>query len=256
MPPLRSQMSQDGVAGRSNLATVQDMDTIGDMEMDYEPDQDETNGAANHSVANQDSSNSSNSSSRPPPINSNLANMLHNNSAERSSNSTPTTAGKAPPGQQDSSFTTPTLSPKNAQNPQVQTDSNNASLLATQMMSLSNELGNLDFRNGNDMRDLCINDPAKALYTEQGAIDTQQFPNFSFINGAATNTDDPAAALQAHQMAANGRGQVLGEEDRPFKCPVIGCEKAYKNANGLRYHEKVSPSCLSSTQTSNSGVTG
>lgn len=248
MPPLRSQMSQDGVAGRSNLATVQDMDTIGDMEMDYEPDQDETNGAASHSVANQDSSTTSNSSSRPPPINSNLANMLHNNSAERSSNSTPTTAGRAQPGQQDSSFTTPTLSPKMAQNPQIQADSNNANLLATQMMSLSNELGNLDFRNGNDMRDLCINDPAKALYTEQGAIDTQQFPNFSFINGAATNTDDPTAALQAHHMAANGRGQVLGEEDRPFKCPVIGCEKAYKNANGLRYHEKVSPSCPSRMQ--------
>ncbi len=25
-------------------------------------------------------------------------------------------------------------------------------------------------------------------------------------------------------------------EDKPFKCPVIGCPKAYKNLNGLKYH--------------------
>lgn len=25
------------------------------------------------------------------------------------------------------------------------------------------------------------------------------------------------------------------EEPKPFKCPVIGCEKAYKNQNGLKY---------------------
>ncbi|KAK0748061.1 hypothetical protein B0T21DRAFT_379980 [Apiosordaria backusii] len=27
------------------------------------------------------------------------------------------------------------------------------------------------------------------------------------------------------------------EEHKPFKCPVIGCEKAYKNQNGLKYHK-------------------
>jgi len=27
-----------------------------------------------------------------------------------------------------------------------------------------------------------------------------------------------------------------GVEDKPFKCPVVGCEKAYKNQNGLKYH--------------------
>lgn len=26
------------------------------------------------------------------------------------------------------------------------------------------------------------------------------------------------------------------EEHKPFKCPVIGCEKTYKNQNGLKYH--------------------
>lgn len=28
-------------------------------------------------------------------------------------------------------------------------------------------------------------------------------------------------------------------EERPFKCLVIGCDKAYKNTNSLRYHERV-----------------
>lgn len=27
---------------------------------------------------------------------------------------------------------------------------------------------------------------------------------------------------------------------KPFKCPVIGCEKAYKNQDGLKYHKQVS----------------
>ncbi|OBA28851.1 hypothetical protein HANVADRAFT_51295 [Hanseniaspora valbyensis NRRL Y-1626] len=26
------------------------------------------------------------------------------------------------------------------------------------------------------------------------------------------------------------------DEDKPFRCPVIGCDKAYKNQNGLKYH--------------------
>jgi transcription factor SFP1 len=27
---------------------------------------------------------------------------------------------------------------------------------------------------------------------------------------------------------------MLMEEHKPFRCPVIGCEKAYKNQNGLK----------------------
>lgn len=38
--------------------------------------------------------------------------------------------------------------------------------------------------------------------------------------------DDPARHLYVEEQA----------EDRPFKCPVIGCDKNYKNQNGLKYH--------------------
>lgn len=108
------------------------------------------------------------------------------------------------------------------------------------LQRLNNEFGNLDFgNNGNEMLDLCINEPAKALYSEGGGFNTQQFPHFNFTSNIVTsNGDENARKLQAHRLAS-GIGKMPGEEERPFKCPVIGCEKAYKNANGLRYHEKV-----------------
>ncbi|CCD24746.1 uncharacterized protein NDAI_0D04320 [Naumovozyma dairenensis CBS 421] len=39
--------------------------------------------------------------------------------------------------------------------------------------------------------------------------------------------DDPARRLYVMDH----------EEHKPFKCPVIGCEKTYKNQNGLKYHK-------------------
>lgn len=95
--------------------------------------------------------------------------------------------------------------------------------------------------NSNDMLDLCINDPAKALFSEHGGLNTQRFAQFSFMNGANMLSNDSSRKLQAQQFDPTLASKIRsgGEEERPFKCPVIGCEKAYKNANGLRYHEKV-----------------
>ncbi|KAH3899956.1 zinc-coordinating transcription factor SFP1 SCDLUD_004272 [Saccharomycodes ludwigii] len=38
--------------------------------------------------------------------------------------------------------------------------------------------------------------------------------------------DDPARTLYVMDL----------EENKPFRCPVIGCDKSYKNQNGLKYH--------------------
>jgi transcription factor SFP1 len=35
-------------------------------------------------------------------------------------------------------------------------------------------------------------------------------------------------------------GLTLHDEPKPFRCPVIGCENAYKNQNGLKHHKSVS----------------
>ncbi|KAI9705817.1 MAG: Transcriptional regulator of ribosomal biogenesis proteins [Candelina mexicana] len=79
-----------------------------------------------------------------------------------------------------------------------------------------------------DMLNLCIDDPAKRLSSPGGFGNQQQFgfggtqfgrsqqmmPSISGIPGGIMPMDDP----------------------KPYKCPVIGCEKAYKNQNGLKYH--------------------
>lgn len=244
---LRSQPSEDGVSNRSNLSTVQDMDTIGEMEMDYEQDQLPINHSTNghNSPSNQGQklqSMNPASASRPPPINSNLANMTHGNGNAPSPDATPTTAGhRFRHGNPSvSSVNTPTLSPRATQHQQTPTSPSYPNPATTKISSLSNDFSHLAFQqNGNEMLDLCINDPAKALYTDHGGFNAQQFPHFGFVNGSATYLKD---TVNATQDLAGGQPTYFGgggEEDRPFRCPVIGCEKAYKNANGLRYHEKV-----------------
>ncbi|CAM0138264.1 Transcription factor sfp1 [Umbelopsis sp. WA50703] len=44
-----------------------------------------------------------------------------------------------------------------------------------------------------------------------------------------------AGALFAITAAASGPNQ---NADKPYKCPVPGCDKAYKNPNGLKYHNQ------------------
>ncbi|KAH8596783.1 hypothetical protein B0O99DRAFT_108751 [Bisporella sp. PMI_857] len=113
---------------------------------------------------------------------------------------------------------------------------------------------------GNDLGlDLCIDNPAKQLFSPNGgggAYDqrrmAQQFASFGLSNGQFGNNTDLLRAYQQQQTMGlnNGMGDnvnmanmaslaALGlmEEHKPFKCPVIGCEKAYKNQNGLKYHK-------------------
>ncbi|KAL2180258.1 uncharacterized protein P884DRAFT_296950 [Thermothelomyces heterothallicus CBS 202.75] len=96
-----------------------------------------------------------------------------------------------------------------------------------------------------------IDDPAKRLYSpggtnqmtgQQRALDQQmQLQQQLQQHLQAMNLDlsqfppgtDPALILQ--QMTA--LMMPPAEEHKPFRCPVIGCEKAYKNQNGLKYHK-------------------
>jgi transcription factor SFP1 len=93
-----------------------------------------------------------------------------------------------------------------------------------------------------------IDDPAKRLYSpggtaqmtsQQRAFDQQlQMQQQIQQQLQAMNLDlsqlpagtDPAMLLQ--QMTA--LMMPPNEEPKPFRCPVIGCEKAYKNQNGLK----------------------
>jgi transcription factor SFP1 len=93
-----------------------------------------------------------------------------------------------------------------------------------------------------------IDDPAKRLFSpggttqmtsQQRALDQQmQLQQQLQQHLQAMNLDlsqfpagtDPALILQ--QMTA--LMMPPAEEHKPFRCPVIGCEKAYKNQNGLK----------------------
>ena len=95
-----------------------------------------------------------------------------------------------------------------------------------------------------------IDDPAKRLYSpggttaqmtsQQRAFDQQaqiqqqlqqQIQSMNLDLSQLPPGTDPALLLQ--QMSA--MMMPPNEEPKPFRCPVIGCEKAYKNQNGLKY---------------------
>ncbi|KAK5134610.1 hypothetical protein LTR08_006266 [Meristemomyces frigidus] len=79
-----------------------------------------------------------------------------------------------------------------------------------------------------------IDDPAKRLLSKQG------YGNKGFPNPALANNSELAKRIRENQLLNGlaGVGGFVGEEIKPFKCPVIGCEKAYKNQNGLKYHKQ------------------
>jgi transcription factor SFP1 len=111
-------------------------------------------------------------------------------------------------------------------------------------MGLNTQLGGLNFGAMGT-----IDDPAKRLYspggttqmTSQQRVFDQQLQLQQQLQQQlqAMNLDlsqlppgtDPAMVLQ--QMTA--LMIPPNEEPKPFRCPVIGCEKAYKNQNGLKW---------------------
>ncbi|TVY78275.1 Transcription factor SFP1 [Lachnellula suecica] len=97
--------------------------------------------------------------------------------------------------------------------------------------------------------DLCIDEPAKRLYSPNGAFNSQralhqQFSQFGLGQGQAQLNGNQEMMRQfRNQQLMQGMGNsqaammLQAEEHKPFRCPVIGCEKAYKNQNGLKYHK-------------------
>lgn len=76
----------------------------------------------------------------------------------------------------------------------------------------------------NQVSQATIDDPAKRLFAKQG------------FGGMRS----PGFISQMGTPSVNGSQMGQPDETKPFRCPVIGCEKAYKNQNGLKYHKQVS----------------
>ncbi|KAK6533321.1 Transcriptional regulator of ribosomal biogenesis proteins [Orbilia ellipsospora] len=100
--------------------------------------------------------------------------------------------------------------------------------------------------------DMTINDPGKHLFNPMGtgAPRAPGFPQMSIQQLRAARESELARRMNLEGYMGNnlpgasipGNEALLQslwamQEDKPYKCPVIGCEKAYKNQNGLKYHK-------------------
>jgi transcription factor SFP1 len=251
---------------RTQLATVQDLDTIEDMDMNMDLDDTTLPPAPLPQHRMQ--------FGQPP---SNMAQLNTQISAPPTFGkiSTPTTPSA---NQAFSLFSNPTVSSVNtpAMNTQIlqqsQTQSPNASIPGTPAAEMDpnftgNFMGgigaysttgdltfpdNLDFGDmsfgnlANNVNELTITDPAKRLYSKQGGLSNQQL-QYAMKNGQVPMDSELAKRLREQQLVGGLGGPIVGfnePETKPFKCPVIGCEKAYKNQNGLKYHKQVNLSSL------------
>lgn len=162
--------------------------------------------------------------------------------------SQPTTPAAASFGFQNnptvSSVNTPTLSTQQGLPQQFGQDDMTGDMSDLSNMNMNGNGMGFNFANGNGLLGMgTIDDPAKRLYSPGGTTPVvnqrrvfeqqiqQQLQQLNLDPTQLPPGTDPALLLQ--HMTALMMPPV--EEPKPFKCPVIGCEKAYKNQNGLKY---------------------
>lgn len=255
---MQQQRSTPGTPSQTQMSMSDEMDAVGDMEMDEMMDVD------NSQSTMQQTRQMFGQQQRP---------QLHLNSTGLSGfgqnglrTSTPTTPAASGFGFQNnptvSSVNTPTLGTQPFRG-QFQQDASDLTTPTGEMMDSDMsglpkmDLSNLNLNglgalnglnasqfgmgfgnNGNNMNFGTISDPGKQLFSPGGGMLTpeqqnlqQQFAQFGIDVTTLPPGTDPVTLLQ--QLAP----LAIQEEHKPFKCPVIGCEKAYKNQNGLKYHK-------------------
>jgi hypothetical protein len=75
--------------------------------------------------------------------------------------------------------------------------------------------------------DLLTQSAAKRIALASGDLHTPLLSDEDFLA--------QAGALLASSSSNN---LLIGNNDKPYKCPIGGCDKAYKNPNGLKYHNQ------------------
>ena len=252
----QQQQSQPSTPVQKNLQIGHDEDEVEDMEMDDDISMDQT--VETPLQQNQPIQQSMFGQHQRPALSLN-ANTMQHSGLRTSQPPTPAAAGF---GFQHnptvSSVNTPTLSTRTMQ----QTFSPDSSVPGTPAGEMEDDFSGLQ-RNMNMGKmnmafpfgygqsdlglDLCIDEPAKRLFSPNGGSNNQralqqQFAQFGLGQGQFGNNNDLLAYRQQQMLAMNEMGNphaaaglMIGEEHKPFRCPVIGCEKAYKNQNGLKY---------------------
>ncbi|KAJ5126790.1 hypothetical protein N7448_007569 [Penicillium atrosanguineum] len=235
-----------------------DLDTIDDMELD-DPmgDDDGTTSQLFSPQLREGGQGGFGNSNQGPQLN---LGMLPNHQGFNTPSQPGTPVGSARPlslqnNPTVSSVNTPTLMANPLQNSQFRNtpDSSGPGTPAEIDESVVGGFGDLTMQNNmgqnqgqygrytgnNDMVDLCIDEPAKRLFSPSGGMGT---PNAHFkLSGAQYGPNsDIARRIREQQLLAgvpDTTSILPNEEPKPFRCPVIGCEKAYKNQNGLKYHK-------------------
>lgn len=138
-----------------------------------------------------------------------------------------------------SSVNTPTLTTQQAALGQQMGDNKDGMDMDFSSLNGMN-LGNMGNFDGSNLSEFFIDDPAKRLYSPNGGPANQralqqQMAQFGLDASQFGNITDPNHLAALQRAIANPDSLIIPpEEDKPFKCPVIGCEKAYKNQNGLK----------------------
>jgi transcription factor SFP1 len=237
------QMGSDGF-NKTSLSTVQDVDELEDMEMDDAQDAPTPQQQFSQSQFGQPGSRNS--------LNLNMSGMQHGLRT-----SAPTTPMASQSGFQFqnnptvSSVNTPALSTQSMQLGSSRTPDSSVPGTPAELDPdfTGNFMGRLPGQTSmsqnigmewSGLGNLTIDEPAKRLISKGGGMNSQQL-QAALAQGQFGNNAELIRKLQEQQLLNGGTLNALGfpEEVKPFKCPVIGCEKAYKNQNGLKYHKSV-----------------
>ncbi|PWY92023.1 C2H2 transcription factor [Aspergillus heteromorphus CBS 117.55] len=235
-----------------------DMDTIDDMELDDTIGDHDAATSQLFAPPSRDGSQGGFGNANPRVPHLNLSMLPAHQGFNTSQPGTPVASGRPLSLQNNptvSSVNTPTLMANPLQTSQFRTtpDSSAPGTPAEMDESMVGGFGDLSMQNpmmqgqsqfgrftgNNDMVDLCIDEPAKRLFSPTGGIHT---PNAHFkLSGAQYGPNSEIARRIREQQLLAGvpdtTALLPNEEPKPFRCPVIGCEKAYKNQNGLKYHK-------------------
>ncbi|KAH8432261.1 zinc-coordinating transcription factor SFP1 [Aspergillus melleus] len=257
LQPDRTLDLQRKLSQTQTMQPHSDMDTIDDMELDEPMGDGDPTSSHLFSPPSQDSSQGGfgNSNQRVPHLN--LSMLPSHQGFKGSQPGTPVASGRPLSLQNNptvSSVNTPTLMANPLQNSQFRTtpDSSAPGTPAELEESMISPFGDMSMQNNpmmqaqgqfgrfsNDMVDLCIDEPAKRLFSPTGGLNS---PNAHFkLSGAQYGPNSEIARRIREQQLLAGvpdtTALLPNEEPKPFRCPVIGCEKAYKNQNGLKYHK-------------------
>lgn len=256
----------------NTLQTIPDMDTVEDMEMDDIDGANETTPPPNFYTSNAATTSPQTpyASVQQPQIPQLNTSMMQGHQAYRqSAPTTPVATSRNPAFQGNNASSTLSANPmqqfQDLQNPYRNTPDSSAPGTPAELdenlmagmddmsmqqnpifsgLPLPDGFGNFGFGANSDMIDLCIDEPAKRLFQQARNNPSQPVTHQRLGSGQYGANSDIARTIRERQLAAGlpdtTTNMMPHEEPKPFRCPVIGCEKAYKNQNGLKYHKSVS----------------